>query len=85
MKRFPYFLLLALAPVCWAQQPETSLSDHELVLQLMRRIQDLETEVQRLKQPAQAATVPTQPPATHAMAAAVNEQAQPTQIGRAHV
>jgi len=46
----PPVVLLAMAPALFAQQPASPPSDdHQLVMQLMQRVNDLEAEVQRLR------------------------------------
>ncbi|HLK63172.1 MAG TPA: hypothetical protein VKU19_07015 [Bryobacteraceae bacterium] len=53
-------LLLLIVPVASGQQPAaTSSDDHQLIQQLLQRVQDLEAEVQRLKgAPTVSAAVP---------------------------
>jgi hypothetical protein len=71
MKRSLLALLLLTVPVAFGQQPgSASNDDHQLIQQLLQRVQDLEAEVQRLKggappapAPVPAVTAAAQPPA----------------------
>ena len=42
-------VLAGLAPALFAQQPAAASDDHQLVLQLLQRVNELETEVRQLK------------------------------------
>ena len=55
MKHVVFILALGTASLVRAQPAGNDYSDHQLILQLMSRIQDLEAEVQRLKQASPAA------------------------------
>jgi hypothetical protein len=71
MKRSLLALLLLTVPVAFGQQPgSVSNDDHQLIQQLLQRVQDLEAEVQRLRggapptpAPVPAVTAAAQPPA----------------------
>jgi hypothetical protein len=67
MRRCIPAVLLCLAPL-FAQQPASPpADDHQLVLQLLQRVNDLEAEVKRLKgEPAATAMAPATPPVSAA-------------------
>jgi hypothetical protein len=68
MKRSLLALLLLTAPVVSGQQPASvSSDDHQLIQQLLQRVQDLEAEVQRLKGGAAPVPAPAPPAATAAV------------------
>src|SRR6266571_4230451 len=55
MKNILCFLMLAMPTAALAQQPGQA-SDHQLILQLLSRIEELESEVRQMKQAAPAGT-----------------------------
>ncbi|SPE42470.1 conserved exported hypothetical protein [Candidatus Sulfopaludibacter sp. SbA3] len=70
MRRSIPAVLLSIAPLFAQQSGSLSSDDHQLVLQLLQRVNELEAEVRRLKGQAPAAIVPAAPPVQTAQAPA---------------
>src|SRR5207249_10785005 len=90
MKKILCFLMLAMPTAGLAQEPAQD-SDHQLILQLLSRIEQLESEVRQMKQAAPAGTptessaaVESNPAVSTALAATASAGAAQTATATTH-